>query len=120
MARYIYAIWPIEPLEMTRGFLVHQEWAAKAAEFSFLNLEEGEIAGQLAFGQSYFSGRLFTSQNIYVSYALFTSAVSCGFREAGLEMIVNNYFNSEQNKYNSDNIRLRVVSMAKELETYCY
>ena len=78
VARYAYATWPPED-HLHDSYLEDvYEWQLKALEYSHTNLEEGEVAGLLAFGQSY-DYRLFTRYNEYMYLVFFHAALECGF-----------------------------------------
>ena len=79
VARYMYATWPPDYIGRTDAFLIQYEWAAKAREFSFLNLDQGEVAGLLAFGQSFSRFGSFTTFDRYLGYAFYKAAIDCGF-----------------------------------------
>lgn len=78
MARYLYATWPEELLEAGEAFARQFRWEDRAREFSLANLEAGEVAGMMAFGQSYLSG-WFTNRDPNLALAFGVAALNCGF-----------------------------------------
>jgi len=120
VARYLYAIWPPEYLNYANAFLLQQEWESKAREYSMLNLEAGEVAGLLAFGNSYLSTRLFTRYDIYMGYGLYKAAFECGFSGQGVQSVVNIYFNFEHLPESLWNRQPEVLTIAERLQLmYC-
>lgn len=90
MARYIYALWKpkavMEKGAIDRALL----WQMNAVEFSYANLEEGELAGVLAFGHSYIEA-LFTYTDLALAIALYKAAFDCGFESAEIQMWITEY-----------------------------
>ncbi len=78
MARYLYATWPVEVLDGGEAFESQFRWEELAREFSRANMEMGEAAGLLAFGQSYMSG-WFTARNGDLALSFGVAALNCGF-----------------------------------------
>ena len=79
MARYLYATWPEELLNAGEAFDMQYRWEDRAREFSLANMESGEVAGLMAFGQSYMSG-WFTSRNGDLALAFGVAALNCDFQ----------------------------------------
>lgn len=113
VARYLYAVWPPDYLGKSDGFLIQHEWVTKAREYSFLNLEQGEIAGLVAFAEAYSSGRLFANRDSNISFALMKAAIECGFADAMVVREVEYYFGT------FENYPPEVLAMAEELMLYC-
>jgi len=78
MARYLYASWPLELLNAGEAFDQQFRWEGLARNFSQANLDRGEVAGLMAFSQSYQSGS-FTERNGELALAFTIAALNCGF-----------------------------------------
>ena len=74
MARYLYAVWPPGELDLGEAFVQQYHWEGLAREFSEANLESGEVAGLMAFGDSY-RGGWFTSKNDDLAMAFTLSLI---------------------------------------------
>ena len=83
MARYLYAVWPPGELDLGEAFVQQYRWEGLAREFSEANLESGEVAGLMAFGDSY-RGGWFTSKNDDLAMAFTLAAFQCGFEPVSL------------------------------------
>ena len=120
VARYLYAIWPPDYLGESDGFLIQHEWETKAREYSFLNLEQGEVAGLIAFGEAYSQGGLFANYDMKISYALYKAAIDCGFTDARIVREVEYFFGTyENNPQETGSRQPEVLAMAEELMLYC-
>ena len=49
MARYLYASWRPDFINEPDAFFLQYEWESKARQYSFSNLEEGELGGTACF-----------------------------------------------------------------------
>ncbi len=78
MARYLYATWPEDLLDAGQAFDQQYRWESLAREFSRANLDSGQVAGMMAFAQSYLSG-WFTARNHDLALAFGVAALNCGF-----------------------------------------
>lgn len=78
MARYLYASWPLEALNAGGAFDQQYHWEGLAREFSQANLDSGEVAGLMAFAQSYMNG-WFTKRDNDLALAFSIAALNCGF-----------------------------------------
>jgi hypothetical protein len=78
MARYLYATWPQEMLDTGDAFGQQFRWEALAREFSMANMDQGEVAGLLAFGHSYLGG-YFTARDRNLALAFAVASLNCGF-----------------------------------------
>ena len=87
MARYIYAMWP--PVQGGMGSeetLQLLEYQNRALEYTWLNVEEAEPIGLLAYGQSYGSAHgLFTPSNYVQNEIFLLAANKCGLGGPWLE-----------------------------------
>jgi hypothetical protein len=84
MARYLYASWKPRESIKENAFDEYLEWQLNALEFSMANLEEGEPAGLLAFGES-FTYMLFTSIHSRLGAVMMKAALDCGLESAKVE-----------------------------------
>jgi hypothetical protein len=119
-ARYLYAVWPPETLDIGGAFEQQYHWEDLAREFSRLNLETGEVAGPLAFAESYRRG-LFTAESDNLALAFTFAAFKCGFDAATmggfLEERINRLSASDDP---ADQQRLQAVLLeADQLSAYC-
>ena len=78
MARYLYASWPLEALNAGEAFDQQYRWEGLARDFSQANLDVGEVAGLMAFAQSYMNG-WFTKRDNDLALAFSVAALNCGF-----------------------------------------
>lgn len=120
VARYLYASWPPKYLRSADGFSLQQEWEAKAREYSLLNLDEGEIAGLLVFGQSYAGSSLFTRQDRSLSHALYIAAIDCGFTDRNLQIRVDSYLEAELSPSKLNSNAPEVLAIAEKLTDFCH
>ena len=77
-ARYLYASWPLESLNAGEAFDQQFRWEGLARDFSQANLDSGEVAGLMAFAQSYMNG-WFTKRDNDLALAFSVAALNCGF-----------------------------------------
>jgi len=76
MAGYLYATWPLEQLDVGEAFEQQFRWEGLARDFSQANLEKGEVAGLIAFSQTYMYG-WFTERNGELALAFGIAATTC-------------------------------------------
>ena len=78
MAAYLYASWPLDQLDTGEAFDQQFRWEGLARDFSQANMDRGEVAGLMAFAQSYMNG-WFTARNGDLALAFSIAALNCGF-----------------------------------------
>jgi hypothetical protein len=76
MAGYLYATWPLEQLDVGMAFEQQFRWEGLARDFSQANLDKGEVAGLIAFAQTYMNG-WFTERNSELALAFAIAATNC-------------------------------------------
>lgn len=116
MARFLYATWPPRHMpvsETTVSLLEKLEWEEKARRYSALNLEQGEIAGLMAFAHSYSWG-LFTAMNWELGSAFQQAAFDCGLRGEWYEKMGDFVEDTFVPDYEA-----RVRAQAESLATFC-
>ena len=82
MARYLYASWKPSMTIDSGVFERTTRWHLNATDFSYANLEEGELAGMIAIGESYIYGG-FTSHNLRLG--LFTLRAASEYEHAAVD-----------------------------------
>ena len=82
MARYLYALWVPEVTANPRTLEEYVQWERNALEFSGANVEEGELAGLVAFAYS-FHNPAFTGGNVALGAVLWRAAYECGYTPNG-------------------------------------
>lgn len=82
MARYLYALWVPEVTADPSTLDEYIQWERKALEFSSANVEKGELAGLVAFANS-FTSTAFTGRNIALGSVLWKAAFECGYTPNG-------------------------------------
>jgi hypothetical protein len=92
MARLIYATWPLEKLDFGSAFDQQYHWERNARDFSQANLDRGELAGLIAFAQSYQYG-WFTPRNGDLALAFTMAAFNCGFENDSMRNFLLNRIN---------------------------
>jgi len=90
IARYLYAMWRPRLTLASDALERLIEWQINALEFSYANLEEGQIAGVLAFSESY-SSALFTGFDFGLSLAMKKAAWECGVDSDELREFLGSY-----------------------------
>ena len=120
MARYLYALWPEENLTAEEAFERQFRWEQTARDFSLANLEQGEVAGLMAFGQSYLQG-LFTARNPTLALAFALAAVQCGFEDVSSRSFLSERIDRlTASEDPADQERLRfVITMADSWTPLC-
>jgi hypothetical protein len=83
VARYLYAMWRPQLGSDEDALERRMRWQMNAVEFSYANLEEGELAGLLAFSQSY-SEAIFTGTDLGLSFSMAKAALECGFESEAI------------------------------------
>lgn len=119
IARYLFAMLPPDYLGKEDSFLVMQEWESKARYYSLQNLEQGELAGFLAFGTSYTSGKYFTPHEWHLGMAYGKAATSCGFSYGWVQKSMDTFFNYEHLPELEWNRQPEVQIMADALTELC-
>ena len=124
IARYIYATWAPQWALGPESFGQFTEYQTNALEFSFANLKEGEIAGLLAFGLSYW-GPHFTPFFPDLGTAFMKAALDCGLQSKIIENRV--YHNAEDESGEGLHLRVwydggkpeAVLALSKEFAEIC-
>lgn len=119
IARYLYAVWPPDQLDSPDQFMLEQEWGIKAQEYSFLNFQQGEVAGLLAFAEAYMTSGLFTRHNNLLGLALYKAAYDCGFTEGMAKMAAEDILKSEKLQPKIASRTPQILVMAENLSEYC-
>ena len=119
VARYLYAVWPPDQLDSPDQFMLEQEWEIKAQEYSFLNYEQGEVAGLLAFAESYLTTGLFTRYNRFLGLALFRAAYDCGFTGGNAKLVADESLKSERLQPLVADRAPQILAMAENLSGHC-
>ena len=82
-------VWPLEHLDIGEAFNQQYRWEGLARDFSQANLDRGEVAGLMAFAQSYMRG-WFTDNNGDLALAFTIAAVNCSsFETISLHSFLN-------------------------------
>jgi hypothetical protein len=89
MAAYLYASWPLDQLDIGEAFEMQFRWEGLARDFSRANLDRGEVAGLMAFAQSYQNG-WFTERNGDLALAFSIAAMNCGFETNSSRNFISN------------------------------
>ena len=89
MARFLYASWPLDQLDVGEAFDQQYRWEGLARDFSQANLDRGEAAGLMAFSQSYQNG-WFTQRNGDLALAFAIAALNCGFETTSTRKFLTN------------------------------
>lgn len=118
-ARYLYAMWPPRVFGQPDAFFVHQAWAENAMNFSLANLADGELAGMLAFGQSYMGSSSFTNRDLYLGYAFLIAAVDCGLALAPITALASGVLNMQVAPPGAEDPVPGMLSMAEGLKGLC-
>jgi hypothetical protein len=123
MARYIYATWVPEWKLDSDSFSQFTEYQSNALEYSIANLEEGEVAGLVAFGLSYW-GLHFTPTFPDLGTAFLKAALDCGLQSGIIENRV--YHRAGDGTVDTSNLRNwyggdpeAVLMQAEELSKIC-
>jgi len=119
IARYLYAVWPPDKLDSPDQFMLEQEWEVKAQEYSFLNYEQGEVAGLLAFAESYMTSGLFTRHNNRLGLALYKAAYDCGFTGGTAKTVAEDILKSKILQPAVAGRLPQILVMAENLSVYC-
>lgn len=98
IARYVYAIWKPEVVLDREALEKTLNWQVNAIEFSYANLVDGEVAGVLAFGQSYLDV-IFTSQDIVLGLTLLQASLDCGFESEDIQSTVSRMVEANPNDF---------------------
>lgn len=88
VARYLYATWRPDNITDPNYVLTLQEWTLKANEYSFLNMEQGEVAGLMAFGAAYTHAQLFTGGDTVLGHSFILAAYICGHIDPFAEYVM--------------------------------
>jgi hypothetical protein len=120
MARYLYAVWPPDALDVGEAFEQQYGWEGLARDFSQANLDAGEVAGLMAIAQSYRRG-LFTSKNDDLALAFTLASFNCGFEPVSLGKFLDDRINHlAASDDPADQRRLQFVLVeADRLGLYC-
>ncbi len=89
MAAYLYASWPLDQLDTGEAFDQQFRWEGLARDFSQANMDRGEVAGLMAFAQSYMNG-WFTARNGDLALAFSIAALNCGFETGSSRNFIGN------------------------------
>jgi hypothetical protein len=89
MAGYLYASWPLDQLDTGKAFDQQYRWEELARGFSRSNMDRGEVAGLMAFAQSYMNG-WFTVRNGDLALAFSIAALNCGFETSSSRNFLSN------------------------------
>ena len=117
-ARYLFATWTPSFFGHSDAFLLEYEWASKAREYSFQNLEQAEFLGFLAFAESYSNLGYFTRQDINMAHAHYIAALECGFMDERWKQQIDYILSDKASEYRKD-VRPQVLAMAEGLKGFC-
>jgi len=108
-ARHLYALWKPDSGTDQQALDRRLRWQMNAIEFTYANLTEGQVAGVIAFGESYIYA-LFTDLDLEMGLSLLGAALKCGYES---KMI--------QDQYDLPGILLRgeIEERAERLSAYC-
>lgn len=118
LARYLYATWKPTPALNPESWDIMQEWQLNALRFTYANIEEGEAAGWLAFGQSYTHG-LFTPHVFSLSFALRKAALDCGFNNPALQDKISELMNNADIEFQDGSTMVDALLLAKHFAEEC-
>ena len=120
MARYLYASWPLDILDVGEAFEQQFRWEELARDFSQANLDRGEAAGLMAFSQSYQNG-WFTQRNGELALAFAIAALNCGFETTTTSNFLSKRINQLANSEDpADRQRLDfAMAESEQLGQYC-
>lgn len=122
IARYMYAMWPPRIAGQPDGFLVQQDWAQKALDFSLANLAEGELAGLLVFVHAYGGDTRFTARDSDLGNAFLVVAVECGLNIPRYSQLLDQLLNPKDTEpvpWEPEDPRPRILAMAEGLKGFC-
>lgn len=77
-ARHLYALWKPDSGTDQQALDRRLRWQMNAIEFTYANLTEGQVAGVIAFGESYIYA-LFTDLDLEMGLSLLGAALKCGY-----------------------------------------
>ena len=107
-ARYLYAMWNPDPKILEDGLTNFRHWQLNAVRFTQANLEAGEVAGLLAYLQS-FQSIIFTGYHQGLATLLLRSVHVCGFQEG--EGIARTAFDEEEDQWAQDAFGLTIAEL---------
>lgn len=135
-ARYLYAAWDpaktigriahgntiVKPLDDLKPGALERNasWHANAIDFSNANLNEGEPAGLVAFGESYVFGK-FTGSNHFLGLAALRAALHCDpdLRRVEQLLLQLSVENDLDTLSTDEATNTALLNLADELSTYC-
>ena len=124
VARYLYAIWPPPDGLPLHDFLNWQQWQSLAQQFSMKNLEEGEVAGVLAYAQANSSIDSFLpTRNINNrrSLAFYIAARDCGFQSTRIGSLIDTLVIASVPPMEEHSEEMaEILSLAEEIKTLCH
>ena len=118
VARYLFSKWKPDYFGQTDAFLLQQDWESKAREYSYQNLEQGELLGFLAFEDS-FSHGIYTKRDSEMAVSFAAAAIECGFINESLQRSVDRMFNDERLSEWRERSGEQVLKAAEGLIDFC-